>query len=115
MSNNGLDNRVILSDGSVGYDDGTGSVRVKFGLSALNTLGRKLCGVVAAFRPVILQYFGDNPQIVALINLIDLLCPLIDDVAQALSDDTGDPTAMSSYEQLPASLRQIADALDGGA
>lgn len=114
MAQNGIDNRIVASDGSVGWEVSTGRPFFRFGWDAMSELGKRICALVNSVKPLILRAFGDNALIVALLELIDVLCPLIDDVAVPLSEGQSVADDTTRKQVLATDLRSIADKLDGG-
>lgn len=114
MAQNGVDNRVLIEDGTIGFDVGNGIVRFRFGWDTLRDLGRQMCRLLGSLGTLIRQAFGDNPMVVALLDLIDVLCPLIEDVAGGFADGDDNTGSTITSQELATALRSIADNLDGG-
>lgn len=112
---NSTDNRVVASDGTVGWADKAGQPFFRFGWDALSELGRRLCQLVNGVRPLITRSFGDNVLIMSLLELIEILCPMIDDVAIPLADGLPVSDDAIIKQRVATDLRRLADKLDGGA
>lgn len=105
MSENGIDNVVTVGAGKVGYEAPDGNVIVKFGWNELKKIGAQLCAIIGRTKALILRYFGDNNLIVALLELIEVLCPLIQNVADSASAGTLGDLPDNTLQQLVIDLQ----------
>lgn len=113
-ANDGVNNKVVMADGRVGWTDDGGVPRTRFGWGALRDLGRQMCRIVTSFGGLIRRSFGDNPTIILLIDVIDILCPLVEGVSEPLSDGNDIPNQSALFSDALNALQALIDK-NGGA
>lgn len=72
----GVSNRVVLPDDSVGFMDGAGNVRVRFGFGSMADAFKVLCALASKFRSIAARVFPEDSFIIILYDVALAICDL---------------------------------------
>lgn len=111
--NDGINNKVTLADGTVGWLDNQGIARTRFGWDSLKNIARALCKLVNKFAADIRQSFGENTLIVVLLLVIEALCPILEPTARSLAQGDIPADDDDLLQQLLTSLGSIVSEYGG--
>ena len=73
----GIDNRHVLLDGSVAWDNGNDEYRSRFGFDTMTKVVQKLCKLVSSQATRWREYFADNQFILFCLDLTQVLCEFV--------------------------------------
>lgn len=113
--NDGVANKVTLEDGTVAYYDAKGNLRKKFGWGALNDLAKGLCRLVTKFSPIIKQVFGENKTILLVLDIANVACSALQDIAEPLSEGADIIDSAGLLQEYLGALQGIIDTYQEGA
>lgn len=110
----GVDNKVVLDDGTTAWIDDTGRQRVRFGFDALRDLARKLCRLVQKFAPLIRRTFAENQAVLMALDVALVACEFLDSVFSPLSEGVDISLSSNIVQENLAALQSIVDKYSTG-
>lgn len=81
------------------------------GLDKLVKLGKVMCRTVAAFTPILIKKYPDNPTIIALLSAINGVCLLLPEVEnEFLTEEGTNDIPLETPEDIPGINPGLPDA-----
>jgi len=108
----GIQNRIELEDGTVGWMEATGNVRVRFGFGSVADAFALLCELCSRFKPIASRVFPDDSLIIILYDIALAICDVGQTVAGTYADGVVPTDEAAQKEVLAGRLSAIVARLE---
>lgn len=109
----GVENRFVYDDGTVGWLDTDGVPRFKFGWDTMLKLARQLCTLTTAYAPIIRRVFADSPPVLLALEVAIIACGVLTEAAGTLARGEVPDASGDFVDRTLADLQQVIDKFGG--